>query len=84
MELGGWGLGYLGGMYYLTHLWCTQGVFITTSRFFKEAIEYVQRIEQKVVLIDGELTQMMIDHNVGVSEESRYIVKKIDSDYFDE
>jgi restriction system protein len=62
-----------------------KGVFITTSRFSKEAIEYVQRIEQKVVLIDGEtLTQMMIDHNVGVSEESRYIVKKIDSDYFEE
>lgn len=62
-----------------------KGVFITTSRFSKEAIEYVQRIEQKVVLIDGEtLTQMMIDHNVGVSEESRYVVKKIDSDYFEE
>ncbi|NLV27902.1 MAG: restriction endonuclease [Methanomicrobiales archaeon] len=62
-----------------------KGVFITTSRFSRDAIEYVQRIEQKVVLIDGEtLTQMMIDHNVGVSEESRYIVKKIDSDYFEE
>ncbi|WP_245920339.1 restriction endonuclease [Methanospirillum stamsii] len=62
-----------------------KGVFITTSRFSKEALEYVQRIEQKVVLIDGEtLTELMIDHNVGVSEESRYIVKKIDMDYFEE
>lgn len=62
-----------------------KGVFITTSQFSKEAIEYIQRIEQKVVLIDGEtLTQMMIDHNVGVSEESRYVVKKIDMDYFEE
>lgn len=62
-----------------------KGVFITTSRFSKEALEYVQRIEQKVVLIDGEtLAQFMIEHNVGVSEESRYIVKKIDMDYFEE
>ena len=62
-----------------------KGVFITTSRFSKEALEYVNRIEQKVVLIDGEtLTEFMIDHNVGVSEESRYVVKKIDMDYFEE
>ncbi|MGV8109466.1 restriction endonuclease [Methanospirillum sp.] len=62
-----------------------KGVFITTSRFSREAREYVQRIEQKVVLIDGEtLSELMIDHNVGVSEESRYIVKKIDMDYFEE
>jgi len=27
---------------------------------------------------------MMIDHNVGVSEESQYIIKKIDLDYFEE
>jgi restriction system protein len=62
-----------------------KGVFITTSRFSREAQEYVQRIEQKVVLIDGEtLAELMIDHNVGVSDESRYIVKKIDMDYFEE
>ena len=62
-----------------------KGVFITTSRFSREAQEYVQRIEQKVVLIDGEtLAELMIDHNVGVSEESRYIVKRIDMDYFEE
>lgn len=62
-----------------------KGVFITTSRFSKEALEYIHRIEQRVVLIDGEtLAQFMIEHNVGVSEESRYIVKKIDMDYFEE
>jgi len=26
----------------------------------------------------------MIDHNVGVAEVTRYVVKKIDQDYFDE
>jgi restriction system protein len=62
-----------------------KGVFITTSQFTKEAKEYVQGIDTKVVLIDGELlTQLMIDHNVGVAEVSTYIVKKIDLDYFGE
>jgi len=61
-----------------------KGVFITTSRFSGDADEYVRRIEQKVVLIDGEqLAQLMIDYNIGVSKEAEYIVKKIDFDYFE-
>lgn len=61
-----------------------KGVFITTSRFSREAREYVKRIEQRVVLIDGEqLSRLMIDHDIGVSEEERYIVKRIDMDYFE-
>jgi restriction system protein len=37
----------------------------------------------KIILIDGEqLAQLMIDHDVGVTEKSQYVVKKIDSDYF--
>jgi restriction system protein len=62
-----------------------KGVFITTSKFTEDAIEYVQRIEKRIVLINGEeLAQLMIDHNVGVSEVANYIVKKIDNDYFEE
>jgi restriction system protein len=62
-----------------------KGVLITTSNFSKEAIEYVAKIEKKIVLIDGEkLSDLMIEHNVGVSETQRYIVKKVDSDYFGE
>lgn len=62
-----------------------KGVFITTSTFTDTAVDYVSRIEQKVVLIDGEqLAQLMIDHDVGVYEDSRYIVKKIDLDSFEE
>ena len=38
-----------------------------------------------VILIDGEqLTQLMIDHGVGVAEVATYIVKKMDLDYFGE
>ena len=62
-----------------------KGVFITTSNFSKEALEYVSMIESKIILIDGErLASLMAEHNVGVSVVGQYEVKKIDSDYFDE
>ena len=60
-------------------------MLITTSQFSQDAKEYVNRIEKKIVLIEGEqLTQLMIDHGVGVAELATYTVKKIDLDYFDE
>jgi len=60
-----------------------KGVFITTSKFTADAQEYVKRIEKRIVLIDGEqLMQLMIDNGVGVSEESKYILNKIDEDFF--
>ncbi len=62
-----------------------KGIFITTSRFTDEARSYVSQIGSKIVLIDGEqLTNLMIDHDVGVSTVSLYPVKKIDNNYFDE
>lgn len=62
-----------------------KGVFITTSSFSAEAVDFTSRIESKIVLIDGpELARHMIDHNVGVSISREYQVKKIDSDYFTE
>lgn len=62
-----------------------KGVFITTSNFSKEALEYVSMIESKIILIGGErLASLMAEHNVGVSVIGQYEVKKIDSDYFDE
>jgi restriction system protein len=61
-----------------------KGVFITTSNFSREAHEYAKNMrDTKVVLLDGEqLTQFMIDYNLGVSVVSQYEVKKIDSDFF--
>ena len=60
-----------------------KGVFITTSDYTKEAIEYVRHIDNKVVLINGGLlASLMIDHDVGVSLAATYEIKKIDSDYF--
>jgi restriction system protein len=62
-----------------------KGVLITTSRFSQDALDYVQRIEKKIVLIDGDqLTQLMIDHGIGVTEVASYSVKRADKDYFGE
>jgi restriction system protein len=60
-----------------------KGIFITTSGFSAEAIEYASRIDSKIILIDGsKLTRLMFDHGVGVSPGSVYEVKRIDTDYF--
>jgi restriction system protein len=60
-----------------------KGILITTSQFSREARDYVERIEKKIVLIDGQqLAQLMIDHNVGVAEVETYTVKRVDLDYF--
>ena len=60
-------------------------MLITTSNFSREAEEYVGRIERRIVLIDGKrLTELMIDHDVGVSTARSYSVKKMDADYFAE
>lgn len=62
-----------------------KGIFITTSSFTKDALDFVPRNETKIVLIDGfELAQLMIDYNLGVATQHVYEVKKIDSDYFEE
>lgn len=62
-----------------------KGIFITTSTFTRDAMEYVPRNETKIVLIDGEqLAQYMIDHNLGVTIVNSYEVKRLDSDYFGE
>ena len=62
-----------------------KGVFITTSSFSGDAVEYAARIDSKIVLIDGAaLVSYMIDHGVGVSTSRSYEVKRIDSDYFSE
>lgn len=62
-----------------------KGVLITTSSFTPDATEYVRNIEAKIVLMDGpELVDFMIDHDVGVTTEATYVLKRLDSDYFPE
>jgi len=60
-----------------------KGIFITTSNFTRDALDYVKNIESKIILIDGTLlSELMIEHNVGVATVASYKIKKIDSDYF--
>lgn len=63
-----------------------KGVFITTSRFTSEARKFAEeKASKKIVLIDGEaLARYMIEYNIGVSTRRTYIVKRIDTDYFEE
>ena len=62
-----------------------KGVFITTSVYTVDATEYASRIDTKVVLIDGkQLASLMTDFDVGVSVSASYLVKRLDSDYFEE
>ena len=60
----------------------TKGVFITTSNYSAQAIEFARSVE-KIVLIDGpRLAELMIDFEVGVSARA-IKVPKLDNDYFD-
>ena len=63
-----------------------KGLFITTAKFSSGALRYASNLHgAKVVLVDGStLTKLMIKHNVGVSLEQVYEVKRIDTDFFTE
>lgn len=57
-----------------------KGIFITTSNFTAEALEYVSRIDSKIILIDGtRLARLMFHHGIGVATASTYEVKRVDS-----
>jgi restriction system protein len=61
----------------------TKGVFVTTSDFSREAWGYVDRVQQRIVLINGEqLARLMIQHGVGVRVRKTYLIRSVDEDYF--
>jgi len=61
-----------------------KGIFITTSSFSSEAVDYARKIDSpKIVLIDGiALAQYMIDFDVGVSKVKNFEIKRKDTDFF--
>lgn len=62
-----------------------KGIFITTSSFSKGAKEYIDKIDNTIILIDGQrLVELMMEFNVGVQTNQVFEVKRIDSDYFEE
>lgn len=67
----------------LTGFNCQKGVFITTSSFSKQAEDYVKKIPQKIILIDGaKLADYMYEYNLGVRTVQTIEIKKIDEEYF--
>ena len=61
----------------------SKGVFVTTSSFSREAVAFLEKVQQRVVLIDGKrLAQLMIRYGVGVRARQTYVIKAVDEDYF--
>lgn len=62
-----------------------KGVFITTSDFHKNAIDYARGVTHKIILINGQrLAGLMIEYGVGVSTVRTIALKRVDSDYFED
>jgi len=62
----------------------SKGVFITTSSYSKDAVDFANTISIKIILIDGaNLVRLMVDHDVGVGKVGTYELKRIDTDYFE-
>lgn len=61
-----------------------KGVFITTSKFSKDAKEYAANVQSHtVVLIDGErLAELMIKYKLGVQVRQNIEICDIDGDFF--
>jgi restriction system protein len=69
----------------LVGLGATKGVFVTTSTFSVQAVEFVRHLSQRVVLIDGpQLADLMIEHDVGVRSSRTIDFKRVDEDFFAE
>jgi restriction system protein len=61
-----------------------KGIFITTSRFTQDALDYKPKNDLTLVLIDGKkLADLMYEYSVGVNEVETIVIKKIDLDYFE-
>lgn len=67
----------------LVGLGATKGVFVTTSTFSKQALDYVKGLQQRVILIDGaRLAELMVEFGVGVRASRVIEVKRLDEDFF--
>lgn len=63
-----------------------KGVFITTSTFTPNAVESTRQTSKAtIVLVDGKrLASLMIEHGVGTSIQSTYLVRRLDDEFFEE
>ncbi len=68
----------------LTYHKATKGVLMTTAGFSSSASDTARQIGN-IVLIGGEqLSQLMIEYGVGVITRSTYLVRRVDSEFFEE
>lgn len=57
------------------------GLFVTTSKYTKNAIEYAE--QHHIILVDGKrLAKLMIEHNFGVTIKKTFYIKELDTDIF--
>jgi restriction system protein len=67
----------------LTGEGANKGVFVTTSDFSKEAKDYLNKVQHRIVLINGErLARLMIQYEVGVRALKTYALRSVDEGYF--
>lgn len=64
----------------------TKGVFITTSKFTKDAIEFARSVPNAaIILIDGmQLAEYMYQYGLGVEIRDEFAIKDLDESYWDE
>jgi len=63
----------------------TKGIFVTTSTFNGNALAYVAKVPNRIILIDGEeLARLMVRYNVGVRVTQTFEIKDIDENVFEE
>ncbi len=67
----------------LVGIGASKGVFVTTSTFSRQALDYVKGLQQRVILIDGaRMTELMVEFGVGVRISTEIVIKRIDEDFF--
>ncbi len=63
-----------------------KGVFITTSRYSRGAVEYAENLNgaTTVVLVDGEkLAEFIYDFSLGMQIEQTIEIKRLDAEFWD-
>ena len=60
-----------------------KGVFVTASTFTSQAIATAEKVNKRIVLIEGmQLAELMIRYNIGCRDEEILHLKKVDDDFF--
>ena len=63
----------------------SKGVFVTTSDFSDAAIKKASDAHHSISLVDGEkFADLMYQHGVGVQVRTRYEIKEVDDDFFED